>query len=229
MIKTQYSRVINKRTGTAAVVPTIGPTTDHTDGTWIDTDIYPGEFFFNMEDQKVWFGWVSGSTSGVTMIYPPAGPGGGITVVGGTGISVSGASPDFNLSFNGSTTSFPGLNAGSEEVTIPVGVTTDFIVLAEAGFESALYLSSKITAIDLVTYDSAIYNILTGIYSDGVFPWQYITGVLNILNAEDPANIINGQVAASSDANGFLVIQVTNASVNDIKVRVYWEYSIIEA
>lgn len=229
MLKTQYSRVINKRTSIPGEVPTIGPTENHTDGTWEDYNIYPGEFYINMEDQKVWFGWLSGSTSGVTQIYPLAGPGGGITVVGGTGISVSGASPDFNLSFNGSTTSFPGLTAGSEEVTIPVGVTTDFIVLAEAGFESALYLSSKITAIDLVTYDSAIYNILTGMYSNGVFPWVYITGVLNILNVEDPANIINGQVAASSDANGFLVIQVTNASVNDIKVRVYWEYSIIEA
>lgn len=228
MLKTQYSRVINKRTSIPGEVPTIGPTENHTDGTWEDYNIYPGEFYINMEDQKVWFGWLSGSTSGVTQIYPLAGPGGGITVVGGTGISVSGASPDFNLSFNGSTTSFPGLTAGSEEVTIPVGVTTNFIVLAEAGFESALYLSSKITAIDLVTYDSAIYTIFSGIYSDGISSWTYITGILNF-TGEDPAGIINSQVYVSSDANGFLVIQVGNASVNDIKVRVYWEYSIIVA
>jgi len=227
MIKTQYSRVINKRSDQTGVVPTIGPSNDHTDGTWIDTDIYPGEFYINMEDQKVWFGWYTGSTSGVTQIYPPPGPGGGITIVGGTGISVSGASPDFAVSFNGSTTSFPGLTAGSEEVTIPVGVTTDFIVLAQGAFSSALYLSSKITAIDLVTYDSAIYALLTGMYSDGTLSWSYITGFANIVNSEDPANIISGQIGAGADANGYLIIQVTNTSVNDIKVRVYWEYSII--
>jgi len=227
MLKTQYSRVINKRTSIPGEVPTIGPTENHTDGTWVDTDIYPGEFYINMEDQKVWFGWYSGSTSGVTQIYPLAGPGGGLTIVGGTGISVSGASPDFNLSFNGSTTSFPGLTAGSEEVTIPVGVTTDFIVISQVGFLSALYLSAKITAIDLVTYDSAIYSILTGAQSDGVTNWNTITGTINIVNTEDPANIINGQIGVGPDANGFLIIQVGNASANDIKVRVYWEYSII--
>lgn len=58
--KTQYSKIKIKRSSVAGVIPTMGPSTDHTDGSWGGTDIYPGEFFINLADQLVWFGTLAG-------------------------------------------------------------------------------------------------------------------------------------------------------------------------
>lgn len=60
----QYSRVVHKRTQISGATPTIGPSDDHTDGSWVNTDIYPGEFFLDMGGQVGWFGY-SGTSSGV--------------------------------------------------------------------------------------------------------------------------------------------------------------------
>lgn len=34
----------------------MGPSSDHTDSTWDSTNVYPGELFFNIPDQKLWIG-----------------------------------------------------------------------------------------------------------------------------------------------------------------------------
>ena len=60
--KTQYSKIKIKRSSVAGVIPTMGPSSDHTDGSWNGTDIYPGEFFINLADNRVWFGSLSGPT-----------------------------------------------------------------------------------------------------------------------------------------------------------------------
>lgn len=46
----QDSRILIKRSTTAGVVPTIPASSDHTDGSWLVTDIYKGEFFINLAD-----------------------------------------------------------------------------------------------------------------------------------------------------------------------------------
>ena len=46
----QDSRILIKRSTTTGVVPTVPASNDHTDGTWIATDIYKGELFFNQAD-----------------------------------------------------------------------------------------------------------------------------------------------------------------------------------
>lgn len=45
-----------KRSTITTEVPTIGPSADHTDGTWSATDIYSGEYFLNEADSKLWLG-----------------------------------------------------------------------------------------------------------------------------------------------------------------------------
>lgn len=57
----QYSRVRQKRTIVSGQTPTIPPSNDHTDGTWVDTDLYPGEFYMNMGDLNGFVG-LSGGT-----------------------------------------------------------------------------------------------------------------------------------------------------------------------
>ncbi len=48
------ARMIQKRSSTPLEVPTIPASDNHTDGSWIPTDIYDGEFFLNIPDQKLY-------------------------------------------------------------------------------------------------------------------------------------------------------------------------------
>lgn len=51
----QRSRMITKKNSNTGVVPTIPLSNDHTDGSWLTTDIYDGEMFLNTTDQKMWY------------------------------------------------------------------------------------------------------------------------------------------------------------------------------
>lgn len=50
LMNIQDSRILIKRSTTAGVVPTIPASSDHTDGSWLVTDIYKGELFINLAD-----------------------------------------------------------------------------------------------------------------------------------------------------------------------------------
>ena len=54
MANTQDSRIRLKRTDTAGTVPTAAPSTDHTDGTWVATDLYVGELYLNETDNRLY-------------------------------------------------------------------------------------------------------------------------------------------------------------------------------
>jgi hypothetical protein len=47
------ARILLKRSTTAGVTPTIPVSSSHTDGSWINTDIYSGEAFVNTTDQRM--------------------------------------------------------------------------------------------------------------------------------------------------------------------------------
>ena len=51
---TQDSRIKLKRSTVTTTVPTVPSSNDHTDGTWIATDIYKGELFYNQADGVLW-------------------------------------------------------------------------------------------------------------------------------------------------------------------------------
>jgi hypothetical protein len=51
---TQDSRIKIKRSTITGTVPTVPSSNDHTDGTWIATDIYKGELFYNQADGVLW-------------------------------------------------------------------------------------------------------------------------------------------------------------------------------
>ena len=73
--RTQQSKIAIKRSSLTGTRPTMGPSTNHVDGTWGATDIYLGELFFNIPDQRVWIGNVpepleiiiTGGTAGATL------------------------------------------------------------------------------------------------------------------------------------------------------------------
>jgi len=50
----QDSRIRIKRSTTTGEVPTVAPSTDHTDGTWDALDVYVGEQFLNTADDRLW-------------------------------------------------------------------------------------------------------------------------------------------------------------------------------
>jgi hypothetical protein len=57
---TQHSKIRVKRSTVSGVIPTIGTTNDHTDGSWTNTDIYVGEYFYNVVDNRLWIGKLGG-------------------------------------------------------------------------------------------------------------------------------------------------------------------------
>ena len=50
----QYSRLINHRISTSGAVFNVPTSNDHTDETWLATDLYVGEFGVNVTDDKVY-------------------------------------------------------------------------------------------------------------------------------------------------------------------------------
>ena len=58
-------RFINHRFDTPGIIPTIPASYDHTDNTWLATDIYVGEFAMNINDNKVWWR----SEDGIHLLY----------------------------------------------------------------------------------------------------------------------------------------------------------------
>lgn len=55
MAATQDSRILTKRSTITTQVPTVAPSTNHLDGSWGELDIYKGELFLNIADDKAWF------------------------------------------------------------------------------------------------------------------------------------------------------------------------------
>lgn len=47
-------RIVEKVSTVPGQVPTIGPSFDHTDGTWVASDVYEAEFFVNVIDKKLY-------------------------------------------------------------------------------------------------------------------------------------------------------------------------------
>jgi hypothetical protein len=62
----QDSRILSKRSTSAGVLPSIAPSSDHTDGSWSNTDIYKGEIFFNLVDEKAFTRFDSGIVGLIT-------------------------------------------------------------------------------------------------------------------------------------------------------------------
>lgn len=57
-LKIQNSRQLLKRTSTTGATPTcFTGATYHTESGWTINDIYPGEFYLNMTDKRLWYGW----------------------------------------------------------------------------------------------------------------------------------------------------------------------------
>jgi hypothetical protein len=73
----QNSRTLLKRSQISGATPTVKTgSTQHTDGTWVDTEIYPGEIYWNMQDRIMYIGWedISGNT-GTDVLVTGAGTG----------------------------------------------------------------------------------------------------------------------------------------------------------
>lgn len=99
------SKIKVKRSTITGVVPTIGPSGDHTDGTWSDSDIYSGEYFLNEADSRLWIG----VDTGVVEID--------LTSAAGAYLPLTGGTIDGTLNFTGGS---PITNA---EIVDPVTIT----------------------------------------------------------------------------------------------------------
>lgn len=79
------ARMVQKRSSVAGVVPTVPASNDHCDGTWIATDIYASELYYNEADNILYtrddtgIVVIGGRQSYVTTANIPNG-GGGVTI-----------------------------------------------------------------------------------------------------------------------------------------------------
>ena len=74
MCRTSVERRVVKVSSIAGEVPTIPASDDHTDGSWIATDVYVGEMFFNSADGIMYVR----DANGITVQTPNAVPGGNV-------------------------------------------------------------------------------------------------------------------------------------------------------
>lgn len=158
----QYSRVVHKRTQVSGTTPTIGPSDDHTDGTWVNTDIYPGEFFLDMAGQVGWFGY-TGTTSGVLAWFQPDPT--PVTIDGINGIGTQVVTPYFvNVNYTGATLLGDPYQylvyettwvAGSGDLTINIYPN----LIPQPTTDTALMVEIKCILLDTITFDAATYHI----------------------------------------------------------------------
>lgn len=64
---TQDSRIKIKRSTVAGIAPTVPSSNDHTDGTWVSTDIYKGELYYNQADNVLY----TRDDSGIVIVSSP--------------------------------------------------------------------------------------------------------------------------------------------------------------
>jgi len=157
----QYSRVKHKRTQISGATPTIGPSDDHTDGTWVNDDIYPGEFFLDMGGQVGWFGY-SGTSSGVGAWFTPDPT--IVTIDGINGIGTEFITPYFvNVEYTGATiigdpyqylTYETTWTSGSGDLTINVFPN----LISQPSTNTALMIEAKCILLDTTTFDSATFH-----------------------------------------------------------------------
>jgi hypothetical protein len=191
------SRIRHKRTQVSGTTPTIGPSDDFTDDTWVDNDIYPGEFFLDMGGQVGWFGY-SGTTSGVGAWFSPDPT--PITIDAGTGIIVNQIS---NLVYSIESVGpeeyviieFTWL-AGSTSTSIPAIIPTD--IPAPTG-PSQLISEVFVIMIDTVTYDSHC-GIIGGKYFISTYPLRNMIHTYDGTVWSDPTG--QGRYADGSSEQG---------------------------
>lgn len=158
----QYSRVVHKRTQVSGTTPTIGPSDDHTDGSWVNTDIYPGEFYLDMAGQVGWFGY-TGTSSGVGAWFQPDPT--AVTIDGINGIGTEFVTPYFlNVEYTGATIVGDPYQylvyedtwiAGSGDLTINIYPT----LIPQPTTNTALMIEVKCVFIDTTTFDTTTFHI----------------------------------------------------------------------
>ena len=122
----QNSRLQQKYSTISGSTPSIAPSTDHTDGSWGENDIYVGEVYINVQDDTMFFRSLNGIipiTSGTTTINTSAFlnlTGGTLTgtlyapTISATTISASTIySPSFNGTFVGDGSGLTGITSTS--------------------------------------------------------------------------------------------------------------------
>jgi hypothetical protein len=201
-LRIQNSRQLLKRTNVSGATPTVNTgSTQHTDGTWTVDEIYAGEFYWNMEDTKLWLGWedISGTT-GVELIYP--------------------------ASFTGNTsaTCISDLYISNLHGCSPITIWDDFIQ------KDGTSINSEDTKLK-VTFDDTGEGVMTitktgGTWTDSVF--KSVGGVVTQISTLDKSEKTDFATATTdiviSGTN--IIIEVTGEAATTIKWVTRFNYTI---
>ena len=198
---TQDSRIRIKRSTVTTQVPTVAPSLDHTDGTWSANDIYVGELYANVADDRLFLRTNNGIRE-VSMYTPTA-----------NAMTVYHAKLTLNAAqiISGNTTPIPfGL-------TVPAG----YYVLPLSGFAVLNYNSVTFdTGNDLwIRHVGATDQV--GTFVNILTRSQDAQSVYTAISITLPDGLVTGaDIEAVVDADG---------TVGNSSVTVYLTYLLIEA
>lgn len=132
-----------KRSILTGVTPTANAG-DFTDGTWLNTDIRPGEFFYNVADERLWIGTNSTPLEITTAVSTPITPSIAEVLTVSSNLS-SGQTLNYDIGNANSTAGVATLVAGTATVSTSQIVSSDLVFVTRkvvAGTLGELYIGN---------------------------------------------------------------------------------------
>ena len=196
----EFKRMILKVSDVSGVTATVPTTNDHTDGSWLNTDIYEGELFLNIVDNIL----QTRTESGIILVNSAS---------SSDAQRVVKTAKYDEAVIKGDPLRITGYNVGSGIVTVAKADSSNASLMASYGLASANY-SSGATGTMIVSGD--LTNIDTSAFTSGDKIYVAVGGGLTSTKPIEPNLIQNvGFVSRSNVSTGAIQV-VAIGRVNDV-------------
>lgn len=202
---TQDSRIRIKRSTTTGEVPTVAPSTDHTDGTWDALDVYVGELFMNTADDTMYVRTDNGIRQ--IGIFDPADPCHCVRVKKLTLTSAQ------VLALNTTPIAFG--------ITVPTGYFIQALGgVAYMNYGTTPYATNGRMIVRTVGATSSQLEWTANSFLYGTVS-RFSAGVINVLSAiTDTGALINADIEAA--------VEIGNPTAGDSPITIYVSYIFIQ-
>lgn len=208
---TQYSRFLIKGLSTQGNEPTINTgSTDHTDGTWVSTDIYKRELLMNTADPSLW----TRADDGLHQIPLSDGTGDTYNVTTlSAGTIYSGSTDLYDIFGSGSgsdtfvqdgTNTFTGGTASAPTVNVTGGTFGETTFTADTTFEGSVILCDSGPSTEEIT-DCASNTIQSGVTASAIIAGTGNTIQTGVKNSVVAGYDINTSVSDAIQSNNSIV------------------------
>lgn len=182
-MKTEYSRIRVKRSDVAATVPTIPASEDIT--TFIDTDIFIGEFFYNTADNILY----TRSDAGIEII----------STMGGSYLPLAGGTMDSSVTINGTDFLLIRVADGTDESLIALTPTSSSINATDGTENASVEVNNQGRALRNVTKQDR-FDLYPTVISGSLVQMvrEVTTGYTALTTDDTPTNVGKMEVLSAS-------------------------------